>query len=119
VTNNEKIEMLWSHAPLAVLGEDGVTGLKLKDLKTGQEKDLAVDGAFIFVGTSPQTGFCTGAMDLDEKGFIITDKYMQTNLPGVFAAGDARKKMLRQIVTAAGDGATAAYAAQLFLEDQQ
>lgn len=114
---NEKIEMLWSHAPLAVIGENGVEAMRLKDLKTGREFDLPVTGAFIFVGTRPNTGFLQGAVELDERGFIVTDRNQQTSLPGVFAAGDCCVKLLRQIVTAAGDGATAAFAAARYLED--
>ncbi len=117
VLANEKIEVLWSHLPLAVQGENGVESLRLKDLKRDQERDLPVDGVFVFVGTEPQTGFCAGALDLDERGFIITDAETHTSMPGVFAAGDARSKLLRQIVTAAGEGATAAYAVQLYLEE--
>jgi thioredoxin reductase (NADPH) len=118
VLQNDKIEMLWSQVPLAFLGENGVESVKLKKLKDKTEYDLAVQGAFVFVGTVPNTHFLDGgAVKMDPEGFIITDKNQQTSAPGVFAAGDCCAKILRQIVTAAGEGATAAFAAQRYLED--
>ncbi len=119
VKANPGIEVLWSHIPLAIEGQNGVESVRLKNLKTGQEFSLPAEGAFVFVGTSPNTGFLKGAVDLDEEGFIKTDINMQTNVAGVFAAGDCRTTLLRQIVVAAGDGAVASYAAQRYLEDFQ
>ncbi|CAO0824110.1 Thioredoxin reductase [Desulfarculales bacterium] len=117
VDANPLIEVLWSHVPLAIEGQDGVESVLLKDLKTGQGKRLAAEGAFVFIGTVPSTGFLRGTVEMDPEGFIITDLGMQTSLPGVYAAGDCRSSILRQIVVAAGDGAVASFAAQRYLEE--
>jgi thioredoxin reductase (NADPH) len=118
IMQSDKIEVLWSQVPLAFLGENGVESVRLRKLKDNTEYDLAVQGAFVFVGTVPNTQFLDGgSVELDQQGFIITDKNQQTSVPGVFAAGDCCAKLLRQIVTAAGEGATAAFAAQRYLED--
>ncbi|RJX30478.1 MAG: thioredoxin-disulfide reductase [Desulfarculus sp.] len=117
VLANGKIQVLWSHQALAVKGQAKVEAVRLKDLKTGQEFDLTADGAFVFVGTAPNTGFLRGVLDMDREGFIIHDRNQHTSLNGVFAAGDCCSKLLRQIVVAAGEGAVATYAAQRYLED--
>ena len=117
VKENPKIEVLWSHAPLAAQGEGRMESLLVKDLKTNREYDLAVEGAFIFVGTTPNTAFLGEVVEKDPGGFILTDRDQKTNLPGVYAAGDCCSKMLRQIVTAAGEGAVAAFAAQRYLDE--
>ena len=93
----------------------------LRHLGTGERSELPADGIFIFVGTTPRTDFLRGAgIDLDGRGYIIADPdTMETSLPGVFAAGDARRKWLRQIVTAAADGAIAASAAAKFLAEEE
>jgi thioredoxin reductase (NADPH) len=83
-----------------------------------EERILPVDGLFVFVGQMPVSGFFPAGLHVDEAGFILTDTEMRTNLPGVFAAGDIRSKRCRQAVTAAGDGATAARSAYLFLEEK-
>lgn len=119
VLANDKIEMLWSHVPISINGGDGVKSITLKDLKQERQFDLDCDGVFVFVGTKPSTGFCTGAIELDERGFIKTFGDQKTSMPGVFAAGDCSSKLLRQIVVAAGEGATAAFAAQRYLEEQE
>ena len=119
VLANDKIEMLWSHVPISVNGADGVKGITLKDLKQDRQFDLDCDGVFVFVGTKPATGFCTGAIELDGRGFIKTFGDQKTSMPGVFAAGDCCSKLLRQIVVAAGEGATAAFAAQRYLEERE
>ena len=97
-------------------GETALTGLTVKELKTGQERHLPVDGLFVYVGYEPSTGFLPAEVVRDEQGFIITDTEMRTNISGIFAAGDIRSKLCRQVITAAGDGATAAQAAFVFLE---
>ncbi len=117
VLQNDKIEVLWSHVPLAVVGEGGVEAVRLKNLKTDEEFDLATDGAFVFVGTVPNTEFLRDVVDMDQQGFIVHDRNQQTSLDGVFSAGDCCSKLLRQIVVAAGEGAVATYAAQKYLED--
>ncbi|KIX11639.1 thioredoxin-disulfide reductase [Dethiosulfatarculus sandiegensis] len=118
VLENDKIEVLWSHQPLKVQGGDqGVQSLLIKNLKDGSERELKVDGAFVFVGTIPNTEFLKDAVDMTSGGFIKVDARQKTSIPGVFAAGDCCDKLLRQVVVAAGEGATAAYAAQRYLED--
>jgi len=118
VLANPQIEVLWSQVPVAFQGESGVESVRLKKVADGEEYDLAVTGAFVFVGTDPNTKFLNGAVDTDQWGFILTDGDQLTSMPGVFAAGDCCAKLLRQIVTAAGEGATAAYAAQRYLEEE-
>lgn len=113
---SDKIDLLLSSVITQLHGEDHLTGLTIKNLQTGQEKLLAVDGLFIYVGFAPVTNFLPQGIKLDEQGFIVTDTEMRTNIPGIFAAGDIRSKLCRQVITAAGDGATAAQAAFVFLE---
>ncbi|MBU1277472.1 MAG: thioredoxin-disulfide reductase [Proteobacteria bacterium] len=117
VLNNPKIEVLWSQVPLEIKGQDKVEAVRLKKLKDEVEYDLPCDGAFVFVGTSPNTGFLRGVVDMDREGFIIHDRNQHTSMNGVFAAGDCCSKLLRQIVVAAGEGAVATYAAQRYLEE--
>ena len=112
----DKVDLLRSSVITQLHGEDHLTGLTVKNLQTGQEKELAVDGLFIYVGFAPVTNFLPQGIELDAQGFIVTDTEMRTNIPGIFAAGDIRSKLCRQVITAAGDGATAAQAAFVFLE---
>jgi len=116
VKENSKIEPLLSHIPLKIVGSDGVEAIELKDLKEDRVYRKEVQGVFVFIGTIPNTELVRGILELDAQGFIITDQDMQTSIPGVFAAGDIRSKSLRQISTAVGDGATAAFAVQRYLE---
>ncbi len=112
---NPKVKVLWDTVVKEVKGDGEVEGLYL-DGKAGP-KFLPVAGVFMLVGRKPNTAFLEGAIDLDEAGYIVTDEEMRTSLPGVFAAGDVRKKLLRQVITAASDGAIAAFAAGRELED--
>jgi thioredoxin reductase (NADPH) len=97
-------------------GDSGLTGLTLRNVQSGQERHLPVDGLFVYVGIEPAAGFLPAELQRDPQGFIVTDTEMRTNIPGIFAAGDIRSKLCRQVITAAGDGATAAQAAFIFLE---
>lgn len=116
---NDKIEVIFDTVVTRILGDKTVTGLAIKNVKTGQEAHLDVTGVFVFVGIQPITGWLSpGLLDQDEFGFIRTDEHMATNIPGIFAAGDVRVKLLRQITTAVGDGAVAAFAAEKYLEAQ-
>jgi len=117
--SHPQIEPLWNTVVTEVLGEDRVEGLRIKNVKTGEESTLAVGGVFIFIGIKPQTEWLGGAVALDEAGFVVTDSETRTSLPGVFAAGDVRAKACRQIVTAAGDGAEAAYMAEHYLAERR
>lgn len=113
---SEKIEFIWNSIPIGITGSTGVEGIELKNVQTNQETLLKVDGVFIFIGYDPNNELIQNQLDLDEYGFVLTDNDMQTSIPGVFAAGDIRSKMLRQVVTAVGEGATAAYAAEKHIE---
>lgn len=103
------IEVLWNSSVLKIEGDKQVSGLRLQ--QEDGEVELAVDGVFILTGRIPGTTFLDGALELDEKGYIVTDENMESSLPRVYAAGDVRRTTLRQIVTAAADGAVAATAA--------
>lgn len=118
VAANPAIEVLWSHTPVAIEGSAllGVEKVRLMDLKAGAEKVIPCDGAFVFIGTTPNTACVRGVVDMDEQGFIATDQNCATNVPGVYAAGDCRQSLLKQIVVATGEGALASYAAQHYLE---
>jgi len=97
-------------------GEHQLEGVTIKRLREGREEFLPVNGLFVFIGFEPAAGFLPPELKLDQSGFIETDTEMRTNLPGVFAAGDIRSKLCRQVVTAVGDGATAANSAYTYLE---
>ncbi len=117
--NNPKVEIIWDTVLDKIEGdESGVNNLKIKNVKTGDISDLKVDGVFIFVGTLPNTGYVPAEIERNSRGFLITDDNMETSVPGVFAAGDVRAKLLRQIVTAVGDGATAAFAAEQYIQNK-
>jgi thioredoxin reductase (NADPH) len=98
-----------------VEGSEKVTGVLLKNVKSGATSTLEVEGVFIFVGVSPNTEFLKGFVPTDERGFVVTNEHLETAVPGVFAAGDVRVKKLRQIATAVGEGAEAAVTADHYL----
>lgn len=100
----------------SLIGEESLTGVNIRNLRTGTVEMLPLAGLFIYVGLVPLTEYLPGDIIRDEQGFIITDTEMRTNIPGIYAAGDIRSKLCRQVITAAGDGATAAHAAFVFLE---
>jgi thioredoxin reductase (NADPH) len=111
-----KISFVWNTVVEEIIGDVRVSGLRLKNLKDGTASTMTVDGVFIYVGLRPNTGWLAGLMPLTDDGLIVTNDLMETTLPGVFAAGDVRKKLLRQITTAVGDGATAAFAAEKYVQ---
>jgi len=113
---NEKIEILWDNVVTRVIGETGVEALELKNVKTQERRILRVSGVFFYVGLKPNTGFLREIVEMDERGYVMTDANMATSAPGVFAAGDVRQKLLRQVTTAVGDGATAAFAVERYVE---
>ena len=115
----EKIEFVWDTVPLRIQGETAVEGIELKNVKTGEVGQKRVKGVFVFVGTLPNTELVKDLVDLDERGFILTDNDMQTSVPGVFAAGDVRSKLFRQISTAVGEGAAASFSAEKYLESPE
>ncbi len=116
---NPKIEILWDTVVTRVLGDSEVEGLELQDVKSKALRRLKVGGVFFYVGWLSNTGFLKGTANLDEQGYIITDDRMATSAPGLFAAGDVRKKLLRQVATAVGDGAMAAFAAGHYIESRR
>ncbi len=116
---NEKIAFAWNSVVESIEGLDLVQWIRLKDLKTGGERELPADGVFVFVGLTPNTAAFRELIALDRGGYALVDANMQTSIPGIFACGDCTAKRLRQVVTACGDGATAAVSAQLFIEEMK
>lgn len=112
---NEKIAFVWDSTVDEVLGENGVQGVRLKNLKTGEFSELKVQGVFIFIGWIPNSEFIKDLVTLDDEGYIKVDCDQRTNVEGIFAAGDICAKSFRQIATAVGEGTTAALAASHYL----
>ena len=110
----ENVEFLWNTTVSGLRSDQKLRSVLLRG-SDGRERELAVDGLFISIGRTPETELFRGQVELDGQGYVIADETTQTNLPGVFAAGDVRTKALRQIVTAASDGAVAAHFAEKFL----
>jgi len=114
---NPKVEVKWNSVVTEISGEKLVKSVKIQDKKTKKSQTIECKLVFIFIGILPNTGFLKGVVDVDEKGFVITDQDMASSQSGIFAAGDVRKKLLYQISTAVGDGATAAFNAQKYIEE--
>jgi thioredoxin reductase (NADPH) len=114
--NSNRIEFIFDSVVDEIFGQMMVDGVKVRNLKTGERKDLKVNGVFVFVGWIPSLSFLGATVKRSEDGYIIVDREMATSREGVFACGDCCKKNLRQIVTACGDGATAAFSAQHYAE---
>jgi thioredoxin reductase (NADPH) len=112
-----KMDFIWDSVVEEVVGDEKIRSIAIKNIKTGAKSSLDIDGFFIYIGHVPNTAFIDVKKDLD--GYIITDELMQTSIEGIFAAGDCRKTPLRQISTAVGDGATAAYRAEAYLENME
>ncbi len=108
VRDIDNVEFLLNHQVTAFEGEEKLTGVRVKNRETGEEFLIPADGAFVYVGLKPNTEFLKGKVDMDEYGFIKTDEKLKTSIPGVYAAGDVRTTMLRQVATAVVDGALAA-----------
>ncbi|MBU3949303.1 MAG: thioredoxin-disulfide reductase [Proteobacteria bacterium] len=113
---NDRIEFIWDSVVTGIHGSVGLEKIVVQNLKTKETKELAVDGCFVWVGILPNTDFINKAIELDEHGFIIANDRMETSVPGVFAAGDGRKTPLRQVATAVGDAAIAAFSAEQYIE---
>lgn len=121
----KNVEFCWNSEVTEIIADgclsgspapDGkVSGIGIKNLKTGEERKLFCDGIFVAIGRKPTSELAAGQLSLDEKGYIIADESTKTNIPGVFAAGDVRTKVLRQVITAAADGAVAAHYAEEYL----
>ncbi len=117
--SNEKIDVVWNSVVDEVLGGDGVTAVRLRDVVTGETSEVPVDGVFVAIGHTPNTELFRGQVDLDPNGYIVVQEpRTATSVPGVFAAGDVTDRIYRQAVTAAGQGCKAAIDAERFLEEQ-
>jgi len=117
VFENDKIDMLWDTVPTAIrAGDGGVNSIALKNTKTAETSDLAVDGVFIFIGYLPNANLVPEVIKRTDGGYVLTNNRCETNIPGIYAIGDLVDKFARQIVTAAGDGCTAALAAAQYVE---
>jgi thioredoxin reductase (NADPH) len=112
---NAKMEFVWNTLVTEILGEEFVTGVRLQNRETGEERTMDVAAVFVFIGQHPNTGFLRGLVPTDEGGHAIVNEWMETELPGLYVAGDARRNSARQVVSSAGDGATAAIAAEHYL----
>ena len=112
-------EFFWNSTVSALLHTDRLTGLRLRDVQTGKERELACDGVFISVGRAPATELFRNELELDRSGYIVANESTRTSLPGVFAAGDVRTKALRQVVTAVSDGAVAVHYAEEYLAENR
>jgi thioredoxin reductase (NADPH) len=115
---NPKISFIWDTDVIEVLGDDAMTGLRLRNVKTGEESVLPVQGLFLAIGHKPNTDLFRDVIDMDKAGYIVPVEHTMTNIPGVFAAGDVTDHRYRQAVTAAGDGCRAAIDLERWLESQ-
>lgn len=111
----ENVEFRWNCVATEILHDEKVTGIKVKDISSGEETVIGCDGVFVSVGRQPATELVKGQLELEPSGYIEADESTRTNIPGVFAVGDVRKKALRQIVTAVADGAVASHYAEEYL----
>ncbi|MEW6065902.1 thioredoxin reductase [Desulforamulus profundi] len=112
---NPKIDFLWYSVVDRVLGEDKVDAVRIKDVRTGEMKDVPVDGVFVYVGTRANSDLVKDLVESDARGYIIANEKMETGIPGLYVAGDIRQKPLRQVVTAVADGAVAAMEVEKYL----
>ncbi len=118
LSNYDNIKVLFNHEVMEVMGENVVDGLKIKSNLTNDVSELKITGLFIAIGHSPNTDIFKGIVDMDDSGYILTEKTStKTNIPGVFAAGDVQDKDYRQAVTAAGTGCMAALDAERYLQE--
>ena len=117
VEQNPNIEIRWNAEVVRILEKGRVTGVVIRDVNSGEEREEACDGLFVSIGRKPSTELFRGQISLDDAGYIVAGEDTMTNIAGVFAAGDARTKAVRQIVTATADGAVAAWAAERFLTE--
>jgi thioredoxin reductase (NADPH) len=114
-----KIAFSWNSVVTAVEGKDTVERLKLKDTQDGRESALEVNGVFVAIGFSPNTAYLKGIVELDPGGYVVANDRMETSVPGIFTAGDIRSNSMRQVITACGDGATAAMSADKYIEQNK
>lgn len=115
--NHEKIDFIWDTVVEEVVGDQSVTSLKLKNVKSGEVSDYPIDGVFVFIGHYPNVDLFEGKLELDETNYIVTDNRTRTNVKGVFACGDVQDSIYRQAITAAGSGCQAAMESEKFIAD--
>ncbi|MBO5670099.1 MAG: FAD-dependent oxidoreductase, partial [Clostridia bacterium] len=113
----ENVELCWMNTVTELLHDGRITGVRLKNEKTGEMRQIACDGVFISIGRKPATEFLAGKLELDANGYVVAGEDTMTSVPGVFAVGDLRTKPLRQVVTAVADGAAAVTAAEEYLAE--
>jgi len=116
---NPKIKFEWDTVVTEIKGEKKVEGVRLKNLKTNQERDFKTDGVFVFIGHDPNTGFLKGLVELDEKGYVKGGERLQTSVPGIFVSGEVRAGAVKQLVSCCGEGCEAALEAQAYLENHE
>ena len=114
---NPKIKFIWNTIPSEIVGSEAVKSIRLKNISTGEEREMATDGVFIFIGHTPNSQLFENQVAMDPAGYVITDKRMRTNIPGVYAAGEIADPIYRQVITSAGMGAAAAIQANHFLDE--
>ncbi|MEE8346553.1 MAG: thioredoxin-disulfide reductase [Dehalococcoidia bacterium] len=112
---NPKMEFVWNTVVTEILGEEAVTGVRLHSRETDEDSTMNVAAVFVFIGQHPNTNFLRGLVKMDEGGHILVNEWMETGLPGLYVAGDARQNAARQVVSSAGDGATAAIAVEHYI----
>ncbi|MEG6615553.1 thioredoxin-disulfide reductase [Peptococcaceae bacterium 1198_IL3148] len=117
--NNPKIEFVWHSVVESVLGEQTVKGVLIKDVRTDEKKELPVDGVFVYVGTQANSDLVKDLVETDNNGYVIAGEDTSTAIPGLYVAGDLRKKQLRQVITAAADGAVAATQVEKYLASME
>lgn len=115
---NPKVGFIWDTVVAEIMGESLVTGVKLRNLKTDDMREMPIEGVFVFIGTTPNTEFLKGSIKLDERGYVVTNERLETSMPGVWAAGDVQDPVYRQVVTSAGQGCAAALEVQKYLAEQ-
>jgi len=115
--NNPKIEFIWNSIPTKIIGQEAVQAIRLKNVLTDEEQEIPFDGIFVFIGHTPNTELFHNQLEMDDRGYILSDKLMRTNIAGVYAAGEASDPNFRQVITSAGMGAAAAIQANRFLDE--
>ncbi|MFZ5975359.1 MAG: NAD(P)/FAD-dependent oxidoreductase [Bacillota bacterium] len=115
----ENVELVPESVVTALEGTDSLKSVRIKNIKDGSERTIEAEGLFVAVGSFPNTSILAGKVELNDKGAVVTDEYMRTNIPGVLAAGDVRAKPLRQVVTATADGAIAASSAKQYIAEKR
>ncbi len=117
--NNEKMSFIWDTVVEAIIGDDSVEAVRLRNVKTGEVWEKPTEGVFIFIGHDPNSDLFEGQLDRDEFGYVITDRAMNTNIEGVFAAGEIQDRIFRQVATSVGQGTAAAMTAERWLAERE